>query len=136
MEQVAKLKRTRKLAPVLQSFRKIPENYCTGNLSIGHVWWLRELLFKKYIVQMGTVWCINTCHDVTDLANHGMVKNTKTWMSWEPNMTFLENRKILNLCLKWHILKSYCFVAEVTFKGMPKPALKMHPPNFIHSKIS
>ena len=38
-------------------------------------------------------------------------------------LEFLENetqffckvKKILNLCLRWHILRSYCFVAEVTF---------------------
>ena len=36
--------------------------------------------------------CTNTHRDVTDLVNHGMVKNAK-----------------------WHILRSYRFVAEVTF---------------------
>ena len=30
-------------------------------------------------------------------------------------MTFLRNKKILNLCLKWHILRSYYFVPEVTY---------------------
>ena len=59
---------------------------------------------------------INTHHDVIDLSNHGMVRITKTWISWEPNITFLRNKKILNLCLRWHILRRYCFVAEVTFK--------------------
>ena len=32
-------------------------------------------------------------------------------------MIFLRNKKILNLCLRWHILRSYCFLAEVTFKS-------------------
>ena len=45
-----------------------------------------------------------------------MVKNTKTWISWQWNITFLSNEKILNLCLRWHILRSSCFAAEVTFK--------------------
>ena len=45
-----------------------------------------------------------------------MVKNTKTCISWEQNIIFLRNQKILNLCLRWHILRSYCFVAEVAFK--------------------
>ena len=58
----------------------------------------------------------NTHHDVTDLVNHGMVKNTKTWISWEQNITFLWNKKILNLCLRWHFLGSYCFVVEVTLQ--------------------
>ena len=57
-----------------------------------------------------------THHDVIDLVNHGMVKNTKTWISWEWNITLLWNKEILNLCLIWHILRSYRFVAEVTFK--------------------
>ena len=56
-----------------------------------------------------------THHDVTDLVNHGIVKNAKTWISWERNITFLRNEKILKLCLIWHILKSYCFVGEWTF---------------------
>ena len=34
----------------------------------------------------------NNHHDVTDLENHGMVKNTKTWKSWEQNITFLWNK--------------------------------------------
>ena len=44
-----------------------------------------------------------------------MVKNAKTWMSWEEN-SFSTNKKILNLCLRWKILRNYPFVAEVTFK--------------------
>ena len=47
-----------------------------------------------------------------------MVKNTKTWISLERNVIFLRNQKILNLCITWHILRSYGFVAEVTFKGI------------------
>ena len=30
---------------------------------------------------------------------------------------FLWNKKILNLHLKWHILRSYCFIAEVNLKN-------------------
>ena len=60
--------------------------------------------------------CNNIYHDVIDLVNHsGMVKNTKTWMSWQWNITFLQNKKKINICLRWNILKNYCFVAEVTF---------------------
>ena len=65
---------------------------------------------------MHLISCTNTHRDVTDLVNHGMVKNTKTWISWERNIIFLRNKKILNLCFRWHILRSYCFVVEVTFK--------------------
>ena len=31
-------------------------------------------------------------------------------------ITFLQNERILNLCLRLHILRSYCIVGEVTFK--------------------
>ena len=61
---------------------------------------------KKYI-QKCTVSCINIHHDVKDLVNHGR----------ERNITFLRHKKILNLCLRWHILKSCRFVAEVTLKN-------------------
>ena len=60
--------------------------------------------------------CTNIHHDVTDLVNHEIVKNTKTWISWEQNITFLQNKKIHNLCFRWHILRSYCYVTEETFK--------------------
>ena len=59
--------------------------------------------------------CDNTHHDVTDLVNHEMIKNTKTWISCERNKAFLWNKKILNLCLRCHILRSYRFVPEVPF---------------------
>ena len=34
-------------------------------------------------------------HDVTDLVNHGMVKNRKAWISPELNISFLWNKKFL-----------------------------------------
>ena len=53
------------------------------------------------------------CHDVTDLVKlgchwFGMVKNTKTWIFQERNITFLSKKKIINLCHRWHICRSYC----------------------------
>ena len=63
---------------------------------------------------MHLVSCTNTYRDVSDLVNHGMVKNTKTWISWELNIIFLRNKKIINLCFRWHILRSFW----VTFKGI------------------
>ena len=44
--------------------------------------------------------CTNTHHDVRDLLNRGIVKNTKTWISWEQKITFLRNKQILKLCLR------------------------------------
>ena len=73
-------------------------------------------MFQKIYSEMHPISCTNTHHDDTDLVNHGMVKNTKTWISWEQKITFLRNKKILNLCLRSHILRSFHFVAEVTLK--------------------
>ena len=72
-------------------------------------------MVQKIYSKMHTVWCTNTHDDVSDLVNHRMVKNTKTWISRERKIIFLRNKKILKLCLRWHILRSYHFVAEVTF---------------------
>ena len=65
---------------------------------------------------MHSVSCANTHHDVTDLANHGIAWNTKTWTFWGRNRTFLWNKKILNLCYRWQILRRYSFVVDATFK--------------------
>ena len=45
---------------------------------------------------MHLVSCTNTHHDVTDLVGLGMVKNTKTWISWQRKITFLQNEKVQN----------------------------------------
>ena len=63
------------------------------------------VVIQKICSKMHPVSCTNTHHDVTDLVNHEIVKNTKTWISWEWNITFLQNEKIPNLCLRRHILK-------------------------------
>ena len=70
---------------------------------------------QKICAKMHLVSCTNTRHNVTDLVNNGMVKNTKTPITWERNITFLRNKKIINLCFRWHILTSYDLVVEVTF---------------------
>ena len=124
------MKRTWDLGPVLWIVQKIIKNYCPClYLSIDQVWWFHGLWFKRYS-KMYLVSCANTDCDVTDLVNHEMVRNTRTWISWEWNIIFLWNKKILNLCLRWHILRSYCFVAEVTFNELQKEIaekrLKLH----------
>ena len=119
--QVAKLERTWNLAPLLQIVQKITENYRPFlYLLTSQVWWLLELWLKIYIQKctLSHVLNTNTQRDVTDLVNHRMVKNTKTWISWEGNIIFLWNKKILNLCFRWHILRSYSFVVEVTYKPL------------------
>ena len=72
---------------------------------------------SKDIFKIHPVSWTNNHHDVTSLVNHGIVKNTKTWISRELNITFLWSKNILNLCLRCRVLRSYHFVAEVTFKG-------------------
>ena len=79
------------------------------------------VLAQKIYSKMYLVSCTNTHHDVTDLVNYEIVKNTKTWISREWNIIFfLRNKKILNLCLRWQIWRSCRFIAEVTFKGATK----------------
>ena len=90
-------------------------------------WFVVQNIYSK----MHLVSCSNIHRGVTDLLNHKMAKNTKTWISWQQNITFLWRKKILNLFFRWHILKSYCFVAEVTFKEYQ---LKIKVPQF--QKIS
>ena len=74
-------------------------------------------MVQKIHSKMHPFSCINTHHYVTDLVNHGMVKNTKNWISWEWNITSLLNKINFNFCLGWNILRSYRFVTEVTFKN-------------------
>ena len=50
------------------------------------------LYFKKYI-QKFTLHDVP--HDVTDLVSYELVKNTKTWLSWERNINFIEKKKFL-----------------------------------------
>ena len=79
------MKRTWNLASVPQLVQKIPENYwpwiylSIGQAKFGDLMSVVENIYSK----MRPVSCTNTHHDMTDLVNHGMVKNTKTWTSWE-----------------------------------------------------
>ena len=103
MEQVATLKRTWYVALVLQIAQK-------------NSW--------KLFLKLTLVISINYPSFVNDLVNHGMVKNTKTWISRERNITFLKNKKILKLCLRWHILRNYRFLAQVTFNNNRKKTVQ------------
>ena len=111
------MKRAWNLAPVLQIVETIPENYCSSSyLSIGQVLWLNELWLKRYIQKCTLSYVLILIMTLQTWVNHGMVKNTKTWKSWKRNIIVLQNKKILNLRLRWHILRSYCFLTELTFK--------------------
>ena len=75
-------------------------------------------MVQKIYPKMNLVSCNNTHHDVTNLVNQGMVKNTKTWISRERNITFLQNKKkIITRASNDTFLRSYCFLAEVTFNN-------------------
>ena len=69
---------------------------------------------KDIYLKMHPVSWADTHHDVTDLLNHRMVKMQK--VKHRENGTEFFNKKVFNLCLRWHILRSYWFVAEVTFE--------------------
>ena len=73
-------KDSRKLLPLLISI-----NWPTLETS-----WV---LLQKINSKMYLVSCSNTHRDVTDSVNHEMVKNTKIWISWEWNQSFLPNKK-------------------------------------------
>ena len=45
----------------------------------------------------------------------GCLKILKLGYLEKERQIFLRNKKVLNLCFRWKILRSYCFVAEVTF---------------------
>ena len=53
-------------------------------------WW--KSCGLKDISNMHPVSFTNTHHDIRDLVNHRMFKNTKTWTSQERNITFLWNK--------------------------------------------
>ena len=118
MGQLAKLKRTWNLVPVLQIVQNIIEIITLAWIyqldwpSLATSWVLVQNIYSE----MHLVSSANTYCDVTDLVNHEMFKNTKTWISWERNIIFLRNKNVLNLCFRQHILGSYRFVVEVTLK--------------------
>ena len=87
------------------------------NIAFAYIWLIGDLMrcVQKIYSKMHHVLILG--HDITDLVNPGMLKNTITWIHRERNMNFLWNKKILNLCFRWHILRSYCFAAEATFKA-------------------
>ena len=76
-----------------------------------HVWWLNELWFKRYIRTCNLSHVLIPIRASQIWYHHRMIKNTKTWISWEQNITFLPNKKILTCALQ-----SYRFVVEVSFK--------------------
>ena len=53
-------------------------------------------MVQKIYSKIHPVSCTNTHHDITDLVNHGIVKNTKTRISQKQNLLFLRNKTILN----------------------------------------
>ena len=72
---------------------------------------------SKICSKMHPVLCCNTHRDVTDVVNRVIIKNVRAWVSLKWNITVLGNKNILlNLHLRWRILKSYCLAVEVTFE--------------------
>ena len=60
---------------------------------------------------MHPVSCTNTHHDVANFVDLGMVKNTKTCVSWEQKITFPRNKKILTCASDdtfWEVIVLHC----------------------------
>ena len=91
------LKHSLKLLPLLISI-----NYLSNK-----VWWLNELWFK---------WYIQKCTLLHVLI---FIMTSLLWYIMRQlkiqKLEYLENRKILNQCFRWHILRSYPFAVEVNF---------------------
>ena len=80
------MKRTRNVAPVLQIVEEIPQTYYPCLYPAAYIYQLARFgdlmsCGSEDIFKMHPVSCTNTHHDVADLLNHGMVKNTKVYMS-------------------------------------------------------
>ena len=65
-----------------------------------------DVVQKMYSERL-PVSCSSTCHDFIYFGNHEMVKNAKTWLSWEQKIIFLKNQNILNLCLFLHFWEHF-----------------------------
>ena len=65
---------------------------------------------------MRPVSCTNTHHDVTIWQIMGWLKIQT--LEYLENGTFLRNKKVLKLCLRQHILRTYSFVMEVTYNNI------------------
>ena len=56
---------------------------------LAYIYWPKSvtqwIVVQKIYSKMHPVSCTNTRRDITDLVNHGMVKTTKTWISWKRN---------------------------------------------------
>ena len=110
------MKKAWNLSPVLQIIQKFQKN-----IALVYIYQLTKFsglmsCVQKIYSKMSHVPCPNIHHDITDLVNYRIIKNTKTWISWEWNITFLWNKKIICLCLGWYIFRSYHSVANVTRK--------------------
>ena len=56
-------------------------------------------MVQKIYSKMHPVSCTNIHHDVIDLVNQRMVKNTQIWISWKRNITSIETKKFLTCAL-------------------------------------
>ena len=65
---------------------------------------------------MRPVSCTNTHHDVKIWQIMGWLKIQT--LEYLENGTFLRNKKVLKLCLRQHILRTYSFVMEVTYNNI------------------
>ena len=115
------MKRVWNLSQSSKSFKRLLKLISLLYLSTGQVWWLNELWFKRYIQKCTLSHVLILIMTSKIWLSHGMVKNTKTWISWELNTTFLKSKKIFNLCLRLNILGS---LFEIQFHSLHAPMHK------------
>ena len=73
---------------------------------------------------MHPVSCTNTNHDVTDLVNERMVKNTKTLISSEGNIPFLRNKNFFKGYLSYKMITSQNVPSEVSQNVLSETQVK------------
>ena len=82
------------------------------NIDLAYIYQLNKFAglmscSSRDMLKNAPVSCSNTHHDVIDLVNQGMVKNTKSWISRERNITFLYKTKNVLTCAHFEKL-SFC----------------------------
>ena len=108
---VCEIEKDLKLSPSPPDCSKDSLKLLPFYLWIGQVWWLNKLWFKSYIKQMHPVLRTNTYHDVTDLVNDWMLRNTKIWISWERKITTTKKKFLICTVddILWEVVKELTF---------------------------
>ena len=83
------IEKSLELSPSLSNHKWFQENFDHASIYQSTKFGGLMSCGSKDIFKMHPISCTNTYHDVTDLVNHEMTGNTKTWISRERTITFL-----------------------------------------------